>query len=72
MYTVGLDALLFFILFSQFVFIAGGSEVGTSTYEGTSETVDRTKEILFGSILGDGQLEMAPRSANARFGFSKL
>jgi hypothetical protein len=80
MYTVGLDALLFFILFSQFVFIAGRSEVGTSasllsfkTYEGTrgEAPVDRTKEILFGSGLGDGQLEMAPRSVNARFGFTQ-
>jgi hypothetical protein len=74
------DALLFFILFSQFVCIAGGSEVGTSasllsfkTYEGIrgEAPVYRTKEILFGSILGDGQLEMAPRSINARFGFTQ-
>ena len=28
-----------------------------------------TKEIIFGSLLGDGKLEMAPRSKNARFGF---
>jgi signal transduction histidine kinase len=27
------------------------------------------KEILFGSLLGDGKLEMAPRAINARFGF---
>ena len=28
-----------------------------------------TKEIIFGSLLGDGKLEMSPRSVNARFGF---
>lgn len=28
-----------------------------------------TKEIIFGSLLGDAKLEMAPRSVNARFGF---
>lgn len=27
------------------------------------------KEIIFGSLLGDAKLEMAPRSVNARFGF---
>lgn len=27
------------------------------------------REILFGSLLGDGKLEMALRSKNARFGF---
>jgi len=27
------------------------------------------KEILFGSLLGQGKLEMAPRAKNARFGF---
>lgn len=30
---------------------------------------DNIKEILFGSLLGDGKLEMAPRAINARFGF---
>ena len=29
----------------------------------------QTKEIIFGSLLGDGKLEMPPRSKNARFGF---
>lgn len=27
------------------------------------------EEILFGTLLGDGKLEMAPRAINARFGF---
>lgn len=32
---------------------------------------NHTAEILFGSLLGDGQLEMSPRSINARFGFTQ-
>lgn len=28
-----------------------------------------TREIIFGSLLASGKLEMAPRSKNARFGF---
>lgn len=27
------------------------------------------KQIIFGSLLGDGKLELADRSINARFGF---
>lgn len=30
---------------------------------------DEIKQILFGSILGDGKLELPPRGLNARFGF---
>jgi hypothetical protein len=30
---------------------------------------ENIKEILFGSLLGDGKLETAPRAINARFGF---
>lgn len=32
------------------------------------ENTNRIKEILFGSLLGDGRLEMPPRGINARFG----
>ena len=30
-----------------------------------------TKEIIFGSLLGVGKLDMPPRSINARFGFTQ-
>lgn len=33
--------------------------------------MDQLKEILFGSVLGDGQLELGPKSKNARFGFTQ-
>ena len=29
------------------------------------------REVIFGSLLGDGYLEMAPRAKNARFVFSQ-
>jgi hypothetical protein len=29
------------------------------------------KEIIFGSLLGDGKLEMPPKGKNARFGFTQ-
>jgi LAGLIDADG DNA endonuclease family len=43
----------------------------TSNTTGKSKVYseDELKEILFGSLLGDGKLEKAPRSINARFGF---
>jgi hypothetical protein len=36
-----------------------------------SESFDHTKEIIFGSILGKGKLELPPRGINARFGFTQ-
>lgn len=32
---------------------------------------NEVKEIIFGSLLGDAQLEMHPRGLNARFGFTQ-
>lgn len=70
MFTVGLDELLFFLFFfSKYEYIAKRS--GLATSKGTAESIDRTKEILFGSILGDGKLELPPRGINARFGFTQ-
>jgi len=67
MYTVGLDKLESLILYSQLsesdIKIEGKSKVKVTPYS------SETKEIIFGSLLGDGKLEMAPRSKNARFGF---
>lgn len=39
--------------------------------EGDSEDINLVKEIIFGSVLGDGKLEIPPRGTNARFGFTQ-
>jgi hypothetical protein len=67
MYTVGLDKWLFFTLFFQL----GIYRVAKFSTKGKGSDPDRIKEILFGSLLGDGKLEMSPRSINARFGFTQ-
>jgi len=68
MYTVGLDAQwLFFTLFSQLSIY----RVAKFSTKGKGSDLDRTKVILFGSLLGDGKLELSPRSINARFGFTQ-
>ena len=66
MFSVGLDELLFFILFPQQNIDKRSCFSSTCAIE---KSEDNIKEILFGSILGDGKLEMAPRAVNARFGF---
>jgi hypothetical protein len=71
MYTVGLDEQLFFILFSRLDCVAKRPGVANYTSEGTPENIHHIKEILFGSLLGDGKLEMPPRGINARFGFTQ-
>lgn len=87
MYTVGLDKLKpFLILFSQFQNMHAGaastalrknhSKKVVSDSEGINNSDktagnNRIKQILFGSLLGDGRLEMSPRSINARFGFTQ-
>jgi hypothetical protein len=77
MYTVGLDKFKsFLILYSQKGGIANKSEIsiseGTDNYEKVNtENIDHTKEIIFGSLLGDGRLELPPRGTNARFGFTQ-
>lgn len=99
MFTVGLDKLLFFILYSHFILSldcclvlslnlkwevkasSTKNRTGNTNYinkaypkAGFTTLVSQTnnnyiKEILFGSMLGDGKMEMAPRALNARFGF---
>lgn len=77
MYTVGLDKLKSnLILYSQNGSITDKSEISisevTNSHEkGTIGDMNRIKEILFGSVLGDGQLELPPRGVNARFGFTQ-
>jgi hypothetical protein len=41
----------------------------SKTENNTLPSSDTAKEIVFGSLLGDGKLEMPPRGINARFGF---
>lgn len=48
----------------------GDASEGINNSDRTAEN-NRIKEILFGSLLGDGRLEMSPRSINARFGFTQ-
>jgi hypothetical protein len=68
MYTVGLDEIEGLILYSQLnVTIAITDNQGKATDNNRDLEI---KEILFGSLLGDGRLELAPRAVNARFGFT--
>jgi len=64
MFSVGLDKLLFFILFSQ-------AKLKRSDKASIENKNNKIKEILFGSLLGDGKLEMGREAPaiNARFGF---
>jgi hypothetical protein len=76
MYTVGLDKKSYLILYSQNGSITDKSEIEisevTNSHEkGTIGDMNRIKEIIFGSVLGDGQLELPPRGVNARFGFTQ-
>ena len=73
MYTVGLDKKSFLILYSGCIEDKSGDcgeiSKGASDEKVTTESIDHVKEIVFGSLLGDGRLEMPPRGKNARFGF---
>jgi len=73
MYTVGLDKLKGLILYSQQsetkierTGLAGCGHLGKIKDIPVSS---ETKEIIFGSLLGDAKLEISPRGINARFGF---
>jgi hypothetical protein len=67
MFTVGLDKLLFFILFSQNL----AKRLNIVRFSTIEDNNNHIREIIFGSLLGDGKLEMAPRALNARFGFTQ-
>lgn len=73
MYTVGLDDQFRLILYSLlFIYISYSAKNNTTLNHNNLEFAildDHIKEIIFGSLLGDGQIEMAPRAKNARFGF---
>jgi len=63
MFTVGLDEFSSLILYSQFASI--------ETINNKNFISNEVKEIIFGSLLGDGKLELPPRGKNARFGFTQ-
>lgn len=74
MYTVGLDEQIGLILYSLlFINIAHRAKDNTSNLNNLQPLVldNKIKEIIFGSLLGDGQIEMPPRGINARFGFTQ-
>lgn len=72
MYTVGLDelvSLILFIIFSKIGLMHKEKNISENIIKENIKDDNNIKEIIFGSILGDGQLEMPPRGKNARFGF---
>ena len=62
MFAVGLDEFEILILYSQLT-VLGGHNISFLSNE--------TKEIIFGSLLGDARLELPPRGLNARLGFTQ-
>ena len=63
MFTVGMDEFCNLILYSQLI--------GTKIIKSKPFLSNKAKEIIFGSLLGDGVLELPPRGINARFGLSQ-
>jgi len=63
MFSVGLDEFCNLILYSKLI--------GTKFNKSFNSYNQEVKEILFGSLLGDGKLEVPPRGINARFGFTQ-
>lgn len=63
MFAVGLDEFCNLILYSQLI---------TAKVVNNKPFIsNETKEIIFGSLLGDAKLELPPRGLNARFGFTQ-
>lgn len=71
MFTVGLDELIIFLnsFFPFFIFKEHKAKISTVIINKNEN--DYIKEILFGSVLGDGKLEIPFRGKNARFGFTQ-
>lgn len=82
MFSVGLDALLinadlFFMQYLDYFSLTNLACINwlnifpiipEKSYNHSKEEI---KQITFGSILGDGKLELPPRGLNARFGFTQ-
>jgi hypothetical protein len=62
MFAVGLDA-------SYLSLFPIGCSFSTILVSIPAFSKEETKEIIFGSLLGDGKMEMQRRSLHARFGF---
>lgn len=73
MYTVGLDRIEGLILYSQFnkSNFEKINNIDNVYYYSNSLNSNEVKEIIFGSLLGDGKLEMPPKGVNARLGFTQ-
>lgn len=67
MYTVGLDIKKSLILYSQL----NKTNIEPEITKNKIKNDLSMNEILFGCLLGDGKMEMAPRAVNARFGFTQ-
>ena len=67
MFAVGLDEFEILILYSQLI--------ATKIENNKPFSSNEVKEIIFGSLLGDGKLELPPsregRGLNAGFGFTQ-
>ncbi len=63
MFAVGLDEFCNLILYSQLI--------TCKVVNNKAFISNETKEIIFGSLLGDAKLELPPRGLNARFGFTQ-
>jgi hypothetical protein len=63
MFSVGLDESESLILYSQIIVAKIDKNKPFISNE--------IKEIIFGSLLGDAQIELPPRGLNARFGFTQ-
>jgi LAGLIDADG DNA endonuclease family len=66
MFSVGLDEFENLILYSQFIGAKLENKENNQPFIST-----QIKEIIFGSLLGDGKLELPPKGLNARFGFTQ-
>ena len=63
MFAVGLDEFCNLILYSQLI--------SSKVVINKPSINNISKEIIFGSLLGDAKLELPPRGLNARFGFTQ-
>lgn len=51
----------------NYLFIMGIRSINSASTSKYSE--EEIRQVIFGSLLGDGQLELPLRAKNARFGF---
>jgi hypothetical protein len=81
MYSIGLDVGFFnlnsifnynldlFVCFnSNFLYCLSSLPISFSENK-DNYSEEYIKQIIFGSLLGDGKLELSPKGLNARFGF---